>query len=146
MIEVVIQVEAGSRDKRLYDEKTLEYKGTRQASLPYPYPYGFIIGTSSEDGDNIDCYVITEKTLKAGAIVECEPIGLLEQEEGDEFDHNILAAIPGQDVVLDEALLEELRTFISGIFARFPDLTVKVGRILPKEAALRYLQKGFLET
>ena len=87
LIEVFIQVEAGSRERNLYDEKTLEYKGTRRALLPYPYAYGFIVATSAADGDNVDCYVITEDRLKAGTIVECVPIGLLEQEEdGDAVD------------------------------------------------------------
>jgi hypothetical protein len=47
MIKILVQVEAGSRDKRLYNEKTLEYKGMSRISQPYPYPYGFIIGTSA---------------------------------------------------------------------------------------------------
>ena len=138
-ISVVVQVAAGSREKRLYDEKSLIYEGTRQVALPYPFPYGFIIDTDSADGDNLDCYIITKKALEAGAIVECEPIGLLEQFEGDEADHNVLAALPGQEGALDHELYGELETFIKGVFVPFPDLTVSVGRILPREAAIRYL-------
>lgn len=141
LIRVFIQVEAGSRERNLYDEKTLEYKGTRRALLPYPYPYGFVIGTSAADDDSIDCYVITEDSLQNGIIVECEPIGLLEMEEDGEEDHKILAAIPGQEVNLNEQLLEEFRDFIYGVFAKYPEITVRVGQILQKEVAQRYVSE-----
>jgi inorganic pyrophosphatase len=141
VIKVFIEAEAGSRDKNRYNEKTLEYKGTSQIAQPYPYPYGFILGTSAADGDSVDCYLITNDKLKSGTIVECEPIGLLEQEEDGEIDQKILAAIPGQDVELDQGLLEELRDFIYAVFAQFPGVRVRIGRILPREAALHHLQE-----
>ena len=141
MINILIQVEAGSRDKNLYNEKTLEYKRRSQVSRPYPYPYGFIIGTSAADGDCVDCYIITNDRLKAGSIVECDPIGLLEQEEDGEVDHKVLAAIPGQHVELDQGLLEELREFIYAVFAQFPEVNLRIGRILSREEALDHIQK-----
>lgn len=140
MIKVLIQVQAGSRNKNLYDEKTLEYRETRHVSRPYPYPYGFIVGTSAEDGDAVDCYLITKDRLKAGALVECEPIGLLEQHEGDEIDHKVLAAMPGQDVETGEELLKELQDFIYSVFAQFQDIQVRVGPIRSREAALKHIQ------
>jgi inorganic pyrophosphatase len=141
MTKVFIQVEAGSCEKKLYNEKTLEYKGTRQGSIPYPYAYGFILETSAgDDGDNLDCYVITKESLKPGTVVECEPIGLLEQHEGEELDHKILAVLPGQDVTVDENLLKELQDFIYAAFAEYPDVKVRVGPVHPREAALQYIQ------
>jgi len=141
MIQVLIQVEAGSRDKRLYNEKTREYRETRRVSQPYPYPYGFIVGTNAEDGDAVDCYLITKDFLKAGTIVECEPVGLLEQDEGGEIDHKVLAVLPGQDVEIGTALLNVLQDFIHSIFAAFPDVNVRVGPIQPREAALNYIRE-----
>jgi len=140
MIKVLIQVEAGSCDKNLYNENTLEYKETRLVSRPYPYPYGFIIGTSAADGDSVDCYLITHDELTSGTTVECEPIGLLEQDEGGEIDHKVLAALPGQDIEIGPGLLQELQDFIHAIFAKFPEVRVSVGPILPREAALRHIQ------
>lgn len=141
MIKVFIQVEAGSCDKNFYNEKTLEYKRTGRGSHPYPYPYGFILDTSAADGDNVDCYLITNESLKPGMIVECEPIGLLEQHEDEEVDHKVLAAMSGQKVEVSQALLQELQSFIYAIFAEYPEMHVSVGPILPREAALHHIQE-----
>jgi inorganic pyrophosphatase len=141
MINVFIQVEAGSCDKKIYDELTLEYKETRQISRPYPYPYGFIIGTHGADGGSVDCYLITNDSPRSGAIVECDPIGLLEQEEDGEVDHKVLAALPGQDVEAGQDLHKELQDFIYAVFAKFPEVHVHVGDILPREAALAHIEE-----
>jgi inorganic pyrophosphatase len=140
MIKVCIEVEAGSCDRHRYNEKTLEYKSTRRISQPYPYPYGFILGTSAADGDNVDCYLITNDHLHAGTVVECEPIGLLEQDEDGEADHKVLAVMPGQGIEVGQGLLQELWDFIYAMFAQFPDVCVRVGRLLPREAALHHIQ------
>ena len=140
MINVCVEVEAGSCDKHLYDEKTLVYRGTRRVSQPYPYPYGFILGTVAADGDRVDCYLITREKLRAGAIVGCKPIGLLEQVEDDEVDHKVLAARRGQHVEVDQELWQELRDFIHAVFAQFPDVSVRVGHILSRQAAWHYIQ------
>ena len=141
MIKVLIQAESGSCDRLRYNEKTLEYKGKTRLHRSYPYPNGFIIGTTAADGDCVDCYVITHDKLKAGTIVECEPVGLLEQDEDGEIDHKVLATMPGQDVELSQGLLEELKDFIYAIFARFPEVSIRIGDILPREAALHHIQK-----
>lgn len=143
-MQVLIQVTAGSSNRKIYNEKTLEYLETRRISRPYPYPYGFIIGTSAADGDCVDCYLISKDKLTSGSIVECEPVGLLLQFEDGEVDHKVLAALPGQNIVLGQELLQELQEFIYAVFAKFPEMQVNVGPILSREAALNHLQKfGF---
>jgi inorganic pyrophosphatase len=141
MIEVFVEVEAGSRDKRLYDEGTLQYKETRRVLQPYPFPYGFVLGTRCEDGECVDCYILTSDRLQAGTVVDCRPVGLLEQTEGQEIDHKILATLPGQSADVDRELHERLRSFIQGVFRAFPDTKVQVGRILSRDRALEYLRE-----
>mgnify|MGYP001570857230 CR=1 FL=1 len=65
-MKAFIENEAGSNQKNIYNEKTLEYKKTVTVSRKYPYPYGFILDTTSGDGDNLDVFVLTEKKLKSG--------------------------------------------------------------------------------
>jgi len=144
MIKVCIQIEAGSCDRRIYNEKTLEYKETRRMPLPCPYAYGFILDTKAADGDNLDCYLITREKLKSGTIVACEPIGLLEQYEGDEVDFKVLATLPGEEVQVNQKLHQELEEFIHAIFSGFPDVMLCVGPILPSQAALDHVQANRL--
>lgn len=141
MIKMLIQVAAGSSDRKMYRESSLEYVETRHGSHLYPYPYGFIVGTRTADGDCVDCYLITREPVSAGSLVECEPIGLLLQDEAGEVDHKVLAALPGQDVVVGAELFQELQGFIDNMFAD-TGLEVRVGPLLPREAALRHLEES----
>ena len=86
------RTKAGSRRKNIYDERTLAHLRSVEVSAAYPYPYGFVLGTISGDGDAVDCFVLIETPLPSGTIVECQPVGLLEQIEDGEIDHKVLAA------------------------------------------------------
>ena len=142
VISVCIEAAAGSSEKNRYDERTLVLQETLRVTRPYPYPYGFVLGTRAPDGDALDCYLITRDRLEPGTVVACEPVGLLEQREGQEIDHKILAALPGQEVSLSPALYQELQDFIYALFAEYPQAHVRVGPLLPRQAALRYLQNA----
>ena len=142
MIKVFIEAEAGSFKKRRYNEATLELSGYGMTRRRYPYPYGFIPGTRTDDGDAVDSYVITEKPLKGGQEYECEPVGLLEMIEGNETDHKVLSVPAGETATIGEALRKELEEFILEIFKRYPDVHVRIGRLLPKEAAVRHVEEN----
>ena len=102
-MHVLIENEAGSRAKNTYDERTLAFVRSAEVSAAYPFPYGFAIGTRSGDGDAVDCFVLTDKPLASGSIVECEPLALLEQIEDGEIDHKVLAALAGTKPKLDDS-------------------------------------------
>jgi inorganic pyrophosphatase len=150
MVRVFVEAESGSCDKGMYDESTLERQGVRTALRPFPYPYGFILGTKTDDGDGLDCYIITDKPLKEGDSVECEPVGVLEFFEEDETDHKVLAVPVSQtneepyelDEATGDSLQKELKEFITAIFKKYPEMTVRVGEILPRQAALDLIASG----
>lgn len=139
--QVFIENEAGSDQKNLYNEKTLEYRKTVTVSLPYPLAYGFVLNTTSGDGDNVDCFVLTKKDLKTGDIIEVTPIGLMEQLEDGDIDHNILAVPTGETVDLTDETKEQLQTFVKGVFAHLPDKQMEVGRFLDAEAAIEMIEQ-----
>lgn len=138
-MRVFIENEAGSRRKNIYDERTLAHVRTVDVSAAYPYPYGFVLGTISGDSDAVDCFVLTDAPLPSGTIVECEPLGLLEQIEDGEIDHKVLAVLSGGEAGLDEAVVAALRNFIAGVFAHVPGKRMHVGRLLDRAAAEAYL-------
>lgn len=138
-MRVFIENEAGSRRKNIYDQRILTYQRTVEVSRPYPFPYGFVIGTRSGDGDCVDCFVLTTVTLSSGTIVECNPVGLLEQVEDDEVDHKVLAVLIGERIALDDAVEASLKRFITEAFAHVPGKRMEIGRLLPRPAAEAYV-------
>ncbi len=142
-MKVFVENEAGSDQKNIYDEKTLEYKKTYTVSRKYPFAYGFILDTTSGDGDNLDCFVITDKILKSGQIIECEPIGIMEQfeDEDKKEDHNVLARINKEVVEITPEIQEVLTEFVLHVFDHKPGKIVNVGRFLDKEEAEKYIEK-----
>jgi inorganic pyrophosphatase len=140
-MRVFIENEAGSRRKNTYDERTLRHLATADVSAAYPYPYGFVIGTLSGDGDAVDCFVITAQPLAAGSTVECDVIGLLEQVEDGEVDHKVLAAVAGTRALVDVAVLAALKYFIANVFAHVRGKNMVVGHLLSPETAQAYLSE-----
>ena len=138
-MKVFIENEAGSLVKHEHNEKTLELLSTGQVSRPYPLPYGFVLNTTAEDGDNVDCFVLTKKHLRTGDIVDCEPVGLMEQIEDGEVDHKVLAVLPGEQQALDLKIEQTLVDFCSHVFDHIEGKTMKIGGFLDKDAALKYV-------
>ena len=96
MLRVFIENEAGSCIKHHHDEETLAFLRTERVQAPYPFPYGFVPGTRAPDGDCVDCFVVTDRVLHTGDLVDCEPFALMEQTEAGLVDHNILAVPAGE--------------------------------------------------
>ncbi|HEX7287661.1 MAG TPA: inorganic diphosphatase [Candidatus Angelobacter sp.] len=134
-MKVYIENEAGSFIKHIYNEKTFELKTSMRVSRAYPFPYGFVPHTSAEDGDNVDCFVLTKTPLRTGAIVDCHVLGLMEQIEDGEVDHKILAAVPGETVCLDHRMQQALTDFALHVFDHLAGKSMRIGRFLDRRAA-----------
>jgi inorganic pyrophosphatase len=137
-MRVFIENEAGSKRKNTYDERTLRLLRTDPVSRAYPYPYGFVIGTRSGDGDAVDCFVLTALLLASGTVVECIAAGLLEQVEDGEIDHKVLAVLPGEAISLADAE-PKLRDFVVNVFAHLPGKSMHIGRLLSPETAKAFV-------
>ena len=73
-------------------------------------------------------------------MIECEPIGLLEQFEEHEKDHKVLAVLPDEKLEINQDIHDRLKNFIDKVFSQWPEVKVKVGQILDKETALSFIQ------
>ena len=145
-LKVFIQNEAGSSQKHIHDEKTLEWKRTVWVSRPYPFPYGFILDTTAEDGWNVDCFVLTAEPLKTGQIVTCEAAGLMELFDSGEEDHNVLARLPGEAVEVDSDVQAALTDFVEHVFEHIAGKEMRPGRFLGREAAEAHVRAHRDET
>jgi inorganic pyrophosphatase len=140
-MKVFIQNEAGSFVKNFYDEKTLEFTGTARVSRAYPLPYGFILNTTGDDGLNVDCFVLTKTSLHTGQIVECDPVGLIEQIEDGKEDHNVLAVLRGEEERLDSMTKQKLIEFVSHVFDHVAGKTILAGDFRDRGSAMDYIRQ-----
>ncbi|MGH6876263.1 MAG: inorganic diphosphatase [Rhizomicrobium sp.] len=138
-MRVFIQNEAGSFVKNFHDEKTLTFRGTARVSRAYPLPYGFILNTTGDDGLNLDCFVLTKTSLHTGQIVECDPVGLMEQMEDGKEDHNVLAVLRDEEERLDSKTKQELIEFVSHVFDHVAGKMVLTGNFRGRESAIDYI-------
>lgn len=144
-IQVFIECEAGSDQKNVFDEKTLELKESFTVSRSYPYPYGFIQRTKSGDGDCLDCFIITDQPLKVGTMVEAEVVGIMEQHETRNGvtieDHNILAGLPDTSTEITPDIRQTLTEFVSHVWDHRIGKKVTVGRFANAAEAMRLIEE-----
>jgi len=57
----------------------------------YPGNYGFIPHTLSEDGDPVDCLVVSQTPVMPGAVIAAKPVGVLKMEDDGGVDEKIIA-------------------------------------------------------
>jgi len=134
VINVVIEIPKGSRNKYEFDEKLGVFKLDRvlHTAFRYPLDYGFIPETRSEDGDHGDALVIGGDSLSLGAVVAVRPVGILNMIDSGDPDAKILAVQannPHFDMIKDikdvEAYDPHLLKEIVHFFEHYKDLQGK---------------------
>lgn len=102
ILNAVIEIPAGTVEKRQYDEATNSFPvdvrnglPRRISFLPYPANYGFIPGTlmrkeEGGDGDAVDVFVLCG-AAPSGTVLEVEPIGIIELLDAGERDDKLIA-------------------------------------------------------
>ena len=78
MIDVVIEIPRGSRNKYEYDHDKHVIRLDRRlfTATAYPADYGFIPDTLSEDGDPLDALVLLDDSTFPGCWVASRPVGV----------------------------------------------------------------------
>lgn len=92
-MKVLIEAQNGNNTRVRYNESTLVEESRHYLREEYPYCYGFVIGSDNTNEDCLDCFIITEKSLSFGEIIECEPRDAFILNEGNEQDIKILAIV-----------------------------------------------------
>ena len=79
IFDVVVEIPAGSRNKYEIDHITGEVRLDRMlfTSTRYPYDYGFVKNTLSQDGDPLDALIMLDEPTFPGCVVSCRVIGML---------------------------------------------------------------------
>lgn len=131
IINVVIEIPAGSRNKYEYDEELQVVKLDRvmTSSMSHPYDYGFVPETRSDDGDHIDALVLMDYSVFPGCLVQARPIGVMKMTDDGEGDEKIVC-VPADDVKYKDVheisdLSPHLPKRIQHFFEHYKDLENK---------------------
>jgi inorganic pyrophosphatase len=89
VVEVVVEIPRGSRNKYEYDEAADVFRLDRvlASAVHYNFDYGFISGTRAGDGDHTDALLLIDEPTFPGCRVWARPIGGLEMrdDKGEDF-------------------------------------------------------------
>lgn len=151
VIKVFIEIPEGSLVKYERDEETGMLMADRILHTPmaFPFNYGCILGTKSEDGDPADVVLLTSARLVPGVGIKAQLIGMLEMEDEEGIDTKLIA-VPVKKVdplfgnwtdITD--VPEHTRAKIKHFFDHYKDLEpgkfVKTGQFLSAAEASKVL-------
>lgn len=135
MIHAFIEIIKGSTCKYELDEKTGLLILDRPLNQSIPEFYGFIAGTNAEDGDELDCFLVSGLPLLSGSLVEVEVQSILFCTDQGIPDHKLITTVKGErNFTIDPILIKNyLKTYKEGFI---------VERLGTKEEALEVLEKS----
>lgn len=109
LVNVVIEIPIGSQIKFEYDKDLQIIKADRflYTAFSYPFNYGFLPGTWSEDEDPMDIVVLSSQPVATGTLIECRVIGMLATEDEEGPDAKLIA-VPKAKVDPAFAAVEEI--------------------------------------
>ena len=153
-INVFIEIPKGSNIKYEFDEEENVIKVDRilYTAMFYPFNYGFIPETLEEDGDPLDCLVVTYDTFVPGVLIRVRPIGVLITEDEEGVDRKIIA-VPHEKIDprfsnvkdikdLPEAILNQIKHFYEHYKELEPGKFVKVKEFKGREEALKIIKEA----
>lgn len=97
IIEVVVEIPRGSRNKYEFDEVAGVFRLDRvlSSAVYYNFDYGFIEGTRADDGDHTDALLIIDEPTFTGCHVWARPVGVLEMRDEKGADYKVLCVADG---------------------------------------------------
>ena len=92
ILNVFIEISKGSHIKYEYDPKMGALVCDRILHTPFKYPfnYGFVPETLSEDGDPLDVVLLMDNEVVPGCNIMCKILGYLDTEDDDGYDPKLI--------------------------------------------------------
>ena len=136
VVEIVVEIRRGSRNKYEFDEDERVFRLDRvlSSAVYYNFDYGFIEGTRADDGDHTDALLIIDEPTFTGCHVWARPIGGLEMRDEKGFDFKVLCDALADAHQAHIAALDQVRPHrlveIEQFFATYKALEDKTVEIL----------------
>jgi len=154
IVNALIEISKGSSVKYEYDETTDRLVVDRflHTSMYYPFNYGFIPKTLSEDGDPVDVLVLTLEAVFPGAILPTRIVGMLETEDEGGRDVKLIG-VPIEKIEADSVKVQNVldlypstKDRITHFFEYYKSLEkgkwVKIKKWSGKNEAIKYLKSA----
>ncbi len=111
IVEVVVEIPRGSRNKYEWDEHAGVFRLDRvlSSAVFYNFDYGFITGTRAGDGDHTDALLLIDEPTFPGCRVWARPVGGLEMRDEKGADYKILCVAIGDPHQAHVERLEQIR-------------------------------------
>jgi inorganic pyrophosphatase len=97
VVEVVVEIPRGSRNKYEWDEAAEVFRLDRvlSSAVFYNFDYGFVEGTRAGDGDHTDALLLIDEPTFTGCHVWARPVGGLEMHDENGYDFKVLCVAVG---------------------------------------------------
>jgi inorganic pyrophosphatase len=111
IVEIVVEIPRGSRNKYEWDEVAEVFRLDRvlSSAVYYNFDYGFIEGTRAGDGDHTDALLVIDGPTFTGCHVWARPVGVLEMRDDKGQDYKILCVAEGDPHQQHITELEQVR-------------------------------------
>ena len=149
VVEVVIEIPSGSRNKYEFDEAAgvIRLDRVLSSAVFYNFDYGYIEGTRAEDGDHTDAMLLLAEPTFPGCRVWGRPVGGLRMRDEKGEDFKVLCVALGDSLWehvgrLDQVSPHRLRE-IEHFFATYKlleDKAVEIDGWADLDAALAVLR------
>jgi inorganic pyrophosphatase len=149
VIEVVVEIPRGSRNKYEFDETAGVYRLDRvlSSAVFYNFDYGFVAETRAGDGDHTDALLVIDEPTFTGCHVWARPIGGLEMRDEKGYDFKVLCVALGDPHQQHIEQLDQVRPHrlveIEQFFATYKALEDKAVDVIgwkDREKALQVLR------
>jgi inorganic pyrophosphatase len=102
--QVVVETPRGSRNKYKFDERTgrMMLSKVMPEGMIFPYDFGFLPKTKTEDGDPLDVLILSDEPTFPGCQIDCRLIGVIkaiQQEKGKKMRNDRLIAVAEASVL-----------------------------------------------
>lgn len=121
-------------------------------AMNYPFNYGFIPNTLSEDGDPVDVLVLGDQPLMPGVVIPSKIIGMLEMEDEAGIDTKVLAVPtekidPSSSGINDisdvaESIKNKIKHFFENYKTLEPEKWVKIKEWKGQKEAIASIKKA----
>jgi inorganic pyrophosphatase len=111
IVEVVVEIPRGSRNKYEWDEEASVFRLDRvlSSAVFYNFDYGFVPDTRAGDGDHTDILLLIDEPTFPGCRVWARPIGGLEMRDEKGFDFKVLCVAVADPHQAHVERLEQVR-------------------------------------